>query len=102
MDRIIKKINLSIDKAIFLPESFEWLILKSDVIRDKVIKEVLDNPSDFIESKEYMSWERFFTVLLVDKTKDTYLRYSKSVLNDAYKNKKIQERILQEIPKHLI
>lgn len=102
MDRIIKKINLSIDKAIFLPESFEWLILKSDVIRDKVIKEVLDNPSEFIESKEYMSWERFFTVLLVDKTKDTYLRYSKSVLNDAYKNKKIQERILQEIPKHLI
>lgn len=102
MDRVMKKINLSIGKAIFLPESFEWLILKSDAIRDKAIEEILDNPSDFIESKEYMSWERFFTALLVDKTKDTYLRYSKSKLNDAYKNKKIQERILQEVPKQLI
>ena len=102
MDRVMKKINLSIDKAIFLPESFEWLVLKSHIIRDKVIKMILDNPSDFIESKEYMSWERFFTALLVDKTKDTYLRYSKSMLNDAYKNKKIQDRILQEVPKQLL
>lgn len=84
MDTVMKKINLSNGMAIYLPESFEWLILKSDVIRDKDIAEVLDHPSDFIESKEYMSWERFFTALLVDKTKDTYLRYSKSKLNDAY------------------
>ena len=87
---------------IFLSESFEWLILKSDVIRDKAIEAVLDNPSDFIESKEYMSWERFFSALLVDKTKDTYLRYSKSRLNDTYKNKKIQKKILQEVPDQLL
>ena len=98
----MKKINLSNSMAIYLPESFEWLILKSDVIRDKDIAEVLDHPSDFIESKEYMSWERFFTALLVDKTKDTYLRYSKSKLNDAYKNRKIQEKILREIPDQLL
>ena len=89
MDTVMKKINLSNGMAIYLPESFEWLILKSDVIRDKDIAEVLDHPSDFIESKEYMSWERFFTALLVDKTKDTYLRYSKSKLNESYKNQKI-------------
>ena len=102
MDMVMKKINLSNSMAIYLPESFEWLILKSDVIRDKAIAEVLDHPSDFIESKEYMSWERFFTALLVDKTKDTYLRYSKSKLNDAYKNRKIQEKILREIPDQLL
>lgn len=102
MDRVMKKINLSADKAIFLPESFEWLILKSDVIRDKALEEVLDNPGDYIESREYMSWERFFTALLVDKTKDTYLCYSKSKLNEAYKNKKIQQTILQEVPKQLL
>ena len=102
MDRVMKKINLSADKAIFLPESFEWLILKSDVIRDKALEEVLDNPGDYIESREYMSWERFFTALLVDKTKDTYLSYSKSKLNEAYKNKKIQQTILQEVPKQLL
>ena len=102
MDMVMKKINLSNSMAIYLPESFEWLILKSDVIRDKDIAEVLDHPSDFIESKEYMSWERFFTALLVDKTKDTYLRYSKSKLNDTYKNKRIQEKILREIPDQLL
>ena len=102
MDTVMKKINLSNGMAIYLPESFEWLILKSDVIRDKDIAEVLDHPSDFIESKEYMSWERFFTALLVDKAKDTYLRYSKSKLNDAYKNRKIQEKILREIPDQLL
>lgn len=85
-----------------MPESFEWLILKSDVIKDKTITEILDHPSDFVESKECMSWERFFTALLIDKTKDTYLRYSKSKLNVAYKNQKIQEKILQEIPDQLI
>ena len=62
----------------------------------------MENPSDYIESQEYMSWERFFTALLVDKTKDTYLKYSKSKLNDAYKNKKIQEKVLKEIPEQLL
>ena len=32
MDMVMKKINLSNSMAIYLPESFEWLILKSDVI----------------------------------------------------------------------
>lgn len=86
----------------FQPESFEWLILKADVIRDNTIAEILEHPSDFIDSKEYMSWERFFTAVLVDKTKDTYLRYSKSKLNEAYKNQKIKGKILQEIPDQLM
>lgn len=102
MDRVMKKIYFSKGIAIYLPESFEWLILKSDVMKDKTVEEILDNPSDFIESKDYMSWERFFTALLVDKTKDTYLRYSKSKLNDAYKNKKVQDKILREVPEELI
>lgn len=102
MDRVMKEIHFSKGKAIYLPESFEWLILKSDVMKDKTVEEILDNPSDFIESKDYMSWERFFTALLVDKTKDTYLKYSKSKLNDAYKNKKVQDKILQEVPEELI
>ena len=102
MDRVMKIIDESSGKAIFLPESFEWLVLKSDVIKDKLIEAILENPSDYIESQEYMSWERFFTALLVDKTKDTYLKYSKSKLNDAYKNKKIQEKVLKEIPEQLL
>ena len=102
MDKVMKKINMSDRMAIYLPESFEWLILKADVIRDNTVVEILEHPSDFIESRDYMSWERFFTALLVDKTKDTYLRYSKSKLNESYKNQKIQGKILQEIPDQLL
>ena len=72
------------------------------MIRDNTVAEILEHPSDFIESRDYMSWERFFTALLVDKTKDTYLRYSKSKLNESYKNQKIQGKILQEIPDQLL
>lgn len=102
MDRIMKKIDSSSGMAIYLPESFEWLILKADVIRDKTVEKVLENPSEYIESKEYMSWERFFTAYLVEKTKDTYLRYSKNKLNEVYKNSKIQDKIVREIPDWLI
>ena len=102
MDKVMKKINVSKHISIYLPESFEWLILKSNVLKDKNIAEILNHPNNYIESREYMSWERFFTSLLVNKTKDTYLRYSKSKLNEAYKNQKIQEKILLEIPEQLL
>ena len=77
----------------FLPESFEWLILKSGLIESSEVQEILQHPQDFIESKRYISWERFFTALLVDKTKDSYLKYSKSKLNKNYLNKKEQSAI---------
>ena len=55
----------------FLPESFEWLVLKSGLIKEKDLQKILEDPSEFIESKKYFSWEQFFTRLLVEKTKDT-------------------------------
>lgn len=69
---------------LYLPEAFEWLILKSGVVDGKKLKDVLEKPEEFIESSEYLSWERFFTSLLTRLTKDTYLRYSKRKLNKVY------------------
>lgn len=77
----------------FLPESFEWLILKSGLVDSAEVRKVLEHPQDFIESSKYFSWERFFTALLVEKTKDSYLKYSKSKLNKNYLNKNEQEAI---------
>jgi hypothetical protein len=102
MDRIIKIVNSTALKAIFLPESFEWLVLKSEIIKDKEIETILEEPSDFIESQDYMSWERYFSALLIEKTKDTYLHYTKSSLNDAYKTKSNQIKILKEIPEQIL
>ncbi len=77
----------------FLPESFEWLILKSGLIESSEVQDVLEHPQDFIESSKYFSWERFFTALLVDETKEGYLKYTKSKLNKNYLNKKEQASI---------
>ena len=63
----------------FLPESFEWLILKSSIFNgNENVKTVLENPVDYIESKEYFSWERFFTYLLVTESQNREkLKYPK-------------------------
>ena len=50
------------------PESFEWMILKSGILRDSSIDEILTHPEDFVDNREYISWERFFTALLQEKT----------------------------------
>ena len=81
----------------FLPESFEWLILASGVFQDGEIKEILENPSDHIESSEYFSWERFFTKTLVAKSQDSYLKYMKEHLNPAYLNDNIVKKIISQI-----
>lgn len=82
----------------YLPESFEWLVLKSGIIDGKSVQDILLHPEDFIESKEYFSWERFFTALLSNYTKGSYLKYSKSKLNTSYLHKKVKLAILDVIP----
>lgn len=79
---------------LFLPESFEWMILKSGVLADKKLVEILESPEKYIDSQIYFSWERFFTQLLVDMTKNTYLQYNKRHLNEVYLHEKNIEKIL--------
>ena len=97
MEKIIKLQNKVKNFALYLPESFEWLILKSDLIKDKTITDILDEPSNYVECKEYFSWERFFTALLIKTTEKTYLQYSKRSLNPAYLQKTESEKILNAI-----
>lgn len=102
MDRVMKRLLSVGDSVLYLPESFEWLILKSGVIKDGNISNILIEPSNYIESGKYMSWEQFFTALLKEKTKDSYLKYTKEKLNASYKNEKITEKIIGEIPEGVI
>lgn len=83
---------------LYLPESFEWLILSSGILDDKEVREILERPHDYIDSSQYLSWERFFTKLLVDKTKGTWMQYSKARLNPVYLQGKCRERILMALP----
>ena len=83
-----KRKNLSL----FVPESFEWIILKSGVVKD--VEKILEHPEDFADSTEFFSWEQFFTKLLTEKTKGTYLKYSKRKLNPNYLSESIKNKIL--------
>ena len=80
----ILSLKKAINIGIYLPESFEWLLLKSDVLKKNEISEILENPSAYIESAEHFSWETFFTSLLVKESQNTYLEYKKSKLNPNY------------------
>lgn len=81
----------------YLPESFEWLILKSGQIAGNAVQDILEHPEDFIESQKYFSWERFFTALLVEYTGNSYLKYNKSKLNEAYLQGRMKQAVLNVI-----
>lgn len=94
MEKLVQLMKGYSNIMLYLPESFEWIILKSKAIEDSEITEMLKHPEDYIESKEFFSWERYFTIQLIQNTKDSYLKYSKRKLNLAYLQEKISDKIL--------
>lgn len=83
--------------VLYLPESFEWLILSAGVLKNAAMEKILKNPSEYVESRNYFSWERFFTALLIEETKGTYLAYFKRNLNPVYLNESIKTAILSQM-----
>ncbi|MBR6896669.1 MAG: hypothetical protein IKN24_00725 [Lachnospiraceae bacterium] len=82
--------------ALFLPESFEWIILSSGVVpgdKDKIERTYL-----YADSVSYMSWEQYYTDLLVEYTHSPeYLIYRKERLSEYYLQDKNVELICSEI-----
>lgn len=97
IDRVMQLIRGRENVALYLPESFEWLVLTAGIFKDSQIDVILRNPSEYVESKEFFSWERFFTAILIEKTKDTYLAYTKRKLNKTYLNDSIKKSILEQM-----
>ena len=84
--------------SLYLPESLEWLLLKADLLGQPDILEILEHPADFIESSEFFSWERFFTNLLEQRTKDiSYMRYDKAKLPEFYLQEENLEKVIAEM-----
>ena len=94
MEKLMRLIKNRPNVTLYLPESFEWLILRSGLINDGSISAILECPQDYIDSNEYFSWERYFTSLLIQKTQDSYLKYSKSSLNPVYLQNNEMSKIL--------
>lgn len=97
MESLVKAQELSYGKlALFLPESFEWLILKSGVIGEI---EELNETYNYVDSTKYKSWEQYFTHLLVELSKnDKSKKYNKSRLPKYYIQPVVKEKILNQIP----
>lgn len=76
--------------VLYAPESFEWLLLSSNTIPNANVTEILQEPENYIDSKKYASWERFFTALLIDMTKgDPVWSYSKKKISSVYVSSKV-------------
>ena len=82
--------------TLYLPESFEWLLLKSGIIRDSALDVILEAPGDHIDPMQYFSWEQYFTALLISLTSESdYMRYNKNHLAPFYLQDTNVTRVLQ-------
>lgn len=99
IDKVLQLIYGRKNVAIYFPESFEWMILSSGILKSSTVDEILSDPSEYIESKEYFSWERFFTAVLIEETKDSYMAYVKRKINPVYLEKTVREAILKQVNK---
>lgn len=97
MEKLHKLSQMHRNIKLYLPESFEWIILNSGLIEGKDISEILAQPEKFIESQEYFSWERYFTRLLSQKTEGTIYKYQKSKLNQVYLHERNRKAIVDSI-----
>lgn len=92
------------DVTLFLPESFEWLVLRSGIVSDRNLNSILKKPWNYILSEKYMSWELYFTDLLKKITAETRLQYSKTKLTKGYLTqsniRKLKETIEREDTLH--
>lgn len=90
------------DVTMYFPESFEWVILKSGIINIKDIDSILAEPERYIESRDFFSWERYFTQLLIDATSDSEIKkYDKSRLKPYYLEGKNRDSIIGVLPQSI-
>jgi hypothetical protein len=77
------------------------LILKSGIVQEKELPDILKNPSAYVDSREFVSWERYFTQLLVSITANTEYRYSKQKLPAYYLQENQVQKILEQFPEEI-
>ena len=82
---------------LYLPESFEWLVLKSGIVTHPDLANILAAPYDYIASEKHASWERYFACLLETITLDTPLQYDKNQLASPYLLEENVQKIMESM-----
>jgi len=86
--------------TLYAPESFEYLILSAGLM--DVPKGILQETYLYADSKEYMSWEEYYSSYLADITRNTVYQYSKLQLAEAYKTQGAVAKIAALMPETIL
>lgn len=77
------------------------MLLRSGLIPNNDIPKILEDPSSYIESRDYLSWERFFTDVLIKYSADTRYAYKKAKLNEQYLKPQAMDTVGSVLPECL-
>lgn len=85
--------------CVYLPESFEWLVLRSAIFRKFKIDNRLEHTENYADIEKYISWERYYTALLTYLSKNYKVNYKKSKLSKFFlkQTDKIMDVIRRDI-----
>ena len=98
MKDVSEYVSVENNMILYAPESFEWMLLSINVIPDSNSTSILQQPEEYIDSREYASWEQYFSRLLTDKTKENPVWcYSKKKLPAIY----LSARVLRAAKKFM-
>ena len=88
IEEVVKYSSNDCKVQMYAPESFEYFILVSGIFKVSNIYDNIYEPYKYINYPEYLSWERYFTKLLITLTKDYKgAEYNKNHLKKFYKLK---------------
>lgn len=107
MESCYRKLQYNSKLILYLPESFEYLILKTglfnkytpDIPDVPSVQKILVTPQDYIEASEFNSWEKFFTRVLTSVTKNWSPSYKKNCSEDFFDSTiidKVKEQIFMD------
>lgn len=85
--------------VLYAPESFEYLLLRANII-DKT-SEVTEKTYELADSRQYFSWEEFYTAYLIEQTRNTIYEYSKKKLKDTYLTSGNFRKIVSQLPEQI-
>lgn len=87
---------------LYAPESFEYILLLSDIFRSKALEHELGETYNYADSEKYFSWEQYYTALIMKITEGTEKQYNKSKLNSYYLSERNVHRIAEQLPVNII
>ena len=91
-DKLYTSLRITVPVVLFLPESFEYLVLRSGLVCDNSDAR-LTKTYMYAQSECYMSWEQYYTALL-----QSLMDYSKHTLNPTLLASSNKKAILNTIP----